>query len=347
MPATLRAVGVTYRTETEVTILQFNSLSVQHTAVVSRNGTRPVTVTGAGNDNDTGNGTGVGPAGAFAGQHSSHRPLALTPPPTLMSGGAGDIRSANDAAEPPDLLLCDNVLELSAQAAGAIAEWVKHGGSLISTKNCGTQDEAGRKYPTPLLAKLLSASGAGNGSATFVDSSSLAKDPATLAAVLSRQTILAPRSRPRPEETAVYTGPTNTSATTTAWEATVWSRPNRLVVHFTNATSTGGGTEHTRTGPHSLTAQPPPPLRVRVLLPVGLAALGTARLGAVLQSPYEPGVRAVELRPSVPCTLAPSSPAGSSKCGRSDGTHTQLFVEVHVTAPPPYGAVVVQANGLA
>ena len=217
---------------------------------------------------------------------------SLDAPPTTTG--------ANDGPAPLELLLCDGMATLSNDTTRAIAAWVRRGGSLVATHRCAIVDAAGRPYPGPPLleAALAPASGgAGAGAALFVDGPSLASNASAVAAMLSYKTVVAPRTPGHPKSTS--------------WEVAPWwspARPDRLAVHFTNATDAGGASAY---GDLVLALRLPP-------------ALAAARsLAATLWTPYEQAPRPVAVK-------------------RMDND-TSSAITVTVTSPPFYGIVDVAA----
>lgn len=178
---------------------------------------------------------------------------------------------AADAATPLSLLLCDGMATMGAGTADAIAAWVRRGGQLIARLNgCAVVDEAGRRYPRPLLEAALGpgTNGTGRGSALFV-AGDLAQNATAVAAMRAAPTaVVSPRTPGHPK--------------TTSWEFVPWlAATSRLVVHFSNATEAGGASEYAALG-------------LQLALPPALAA-ATHELHATLYTPYEPASRRVGL----------------------------------------------------
>jgi hypothetical protein len=88
--------------------------------------------------------------------------------------------SGTDATSPVELLLCEGVTSVSRPAVDIIVAWVREGGALVATRSCATVNEVGRCYEEGSL--FVSAFGeggehCGNGTVLFVNASTLSMSP--------------------------------------------------------------------------------------------------------------------------------------------------------------------------
>ena len=193
-------------------------------------------------------------------------PYRIETEPSISNGSL-----AAHATCPLTLLLCDGMETLEQAASAAIVRWVQDGGTLVIRKNqCALMDEAGRRYPQPLLEAAFAQGDVGRGRVVLVNGSLTANDTAVEAMRAAATTVLTPRTPGHPK--------------TTSWEFVPWSTPAlhatppRMVIHFSNATEAGGASKFGK-------------LDLQIALSAPLVPVG--KLKAMLFSPYETSSRMV------------------------------------------------------